>query len=116
MAYIIINLFSAFSFICYGTSCLFSRHMKLEFDRFGLRNQRKLTGILQLLGGAGLLIGGKWPTVGLGASLGLGVLMLLGTGVRIKIQDQFKQMIPAVLFLLVNSWLTWSYAHLLELW
>jgi len=49
--------FSAISFLFYGFHCLFSDHMKNEFIRFGLAKRRNLTGMLQILGGLGLVIG-----------------------------------------------------------
>lgn len=109
MTFTIINILCSVAFLCYGTSCLFSNHMEREFERFGLRRQRKLTGIMQLIGSAGLLAGGIMPWLGLCASLGLGLLMLLGTVVRLRIRDTLFQTTPALLFLAVNFWLAYSY-------
>ncbi|HUU94439.1 MAG TPA: hypothetical protein VM487_01770, partial [Phycisphaerae bacterium] len=49
------------AFLLYGASCLVSDHMRSEFVRFGLNRFRLLTGVLEVLGGAGLLIGLAWP-------------------------------------------------------
>ena len=100
-----LNLLCALSFIGYGASCLTAAHMVREFKRFGLPNYRKLTGILQLLGAAGLLIGFRFPIVGALAAGGLSLQMLLGFGVRLKIRDRFLQCIPAFVFMLINAWL-----------
>ena len=90
-------------FIYYGAQCLYSLEMKTEFKRFGLLNyQRKLTGILQLLGALGLFIGIFELWVGTLASGGLGVLMLLGFLVRLKIKDSFFQALPSFIFMILN--------------
>jgi hypothetical protein len=70
--------FSALSFLGYGISCLFTRHMRREFDRFGLARYRAVVGLTQVLGAAGLLIGIRAPVTGLIASGGLALQMLLG--------------------------------------
>ncbi|MFT6181824.1 MAG: putative membrane protein YphA (DoxX/SURF4 family) [Paracoccaceae bacterium] len=101
----ILNLFCALSFIAYGVSCLAAAHMVREFERFGLPNYRKLTGILQLLGAVGLLIGFRFPIIGALAAGGLALQMLIGFGVRLKIRDHFLQSLPAFAYLLINAWL-----------
>jgi len=52
------------AFAIYGAQCLFSASMQAEFIRFGLERFRVLTGILEVLGGVGLLVGLKWPRGG----------------------------------------------------
>jgi hypothetical protein len=101
----ILNLFCALSFIGYGVSCLTAAHMVREFKRFELPNYRKLTGILQLLGAVGLLIGFRFPIIGALAAGGLALQMLIGFGVRLKIRDPFLHGIPAFIYLLINAWL-----------
>lgn len=76
--------------------------MKREFDRYQLANFRVLVGILQLLGGIGLIIGYYYSSIlWVFSSLGLAVLMILGTMVRIKIRDSFFQMTPALSYALL---------------
>ena len=48
------------AFLVYGGLCLFSPSMLADFHRFGLERLRVLTGVLELLGGSGLLVGLKW--------------------------------------------------------
>ena len=110
-----ITLILAFSFIFYGISCLLSKHMVLEFERFGLKNQRVLTGILQLLGGFGLLVGWyfKIYIVAFLAALGLGLLMFLGFGVRIKIKDTVLQALPSLIFGILNMYLAYVYFNMI---
>ncbi|NJB86911.1 hypothetical protein GGR26_002688 [Lewinella marina] len=56
--------FSGLSFLFFGTGCLTSSYMKSEFVRYGYDRQRPITGVLQLLGGAGLMLGyWLWPVL-----------------------------------------------------
>ena len=79
--------------------------MVREFERFGIAHYRKLTGILQLLGSSGLLLGLQFPAIGGFAAGGLALQMLAGLGVRAKIRDPFLLCIPAFAFMLINGWL-----------
>ena len=79
--------------------------MKAEFQRFQLEHFRIFTGLLEILGGAGLLIGFWWPPAQVMASAGLSVLMLLGVGVRIKVRDSLLETFPAFLLMLVNAYI-----------
>jgi len=103
----ILTLFSALSFIFYGLSCLTSKRMAIEFNRFGLsKNQRNLTGVFQLLGGSGLALG-YYISVPLAAisAFGLAALMFLGFGVRLKIRDSVVLSAPALMYALLNLFL-----------
>jgi len=100
-----ITLFSAISFLAYGTGCFTSRHLQKEFVRFGLSSLRRLIGFLQICGALGLLAGFRFPLLGQTAAGGLAVMMLLAVLVRIKIRDGFLKTTPAVLFFLVNGYL-----------
>lgn len=104
-----INLFCAAAFLGYGVTCLFSGHMVSEFERYGLARFRVLTGVLQLMAAAGLLIGLRLPMIGALAASGLALQMLLGFAVRIKIQDGFWQSMPAFVFCLVSGWLLFQF-------
>jgi len=60
------------------------------------------TGVLELLGGAGLLIGLRWrPALQL-SSAGLALLMLVAFGTRMRMRDGVAVSLPSFLFLLVN--------------
>jgi hypothetical protein len=101
-------LFSALSFLFYGLGCFTSRHLKKEFVRFGFSPQRKLIGLLQILGSLGL-IGGLWcPLLGKAGAAGLALMMLAGILVRIKIRDSLLKTLPGVLYFLVNTYLALS--------
>jgi hypothetical protein len=105
----IIIVINAIFFVVYGLQCFISKFMYSEFKRFGLSNsQRILTGILQLMGSAGLLYGLINPILGFMASLGLTLMMLVAFAVRIKIRDSLIQTAPSFLFLILNAWISWS--------
>jgi hypothetical protein len=78
--------------------------MRNEFKRFGLEKFTTLTGILELLGGVGLLVGLKFHFVLLISSGGLALLMLLGFGVRLKMKDGLWLSSPSLFFMLMNSY------------
>jgi uncharacterized membrane protein YkgB len=103
--FFVLNLFSAISFLGFGATCLFSQHMRKEFHRYGLASYRSLTGILQLIAFAGLIVGIWVPVIGLLASGGLALQMLLGVAVRIKIGDSALQCVPATSYFVLNAWL-----------
>jgi len=85
-----------------------------EFKRFGLNNsQRKLTGILQLFGAAGLLVGLIVPVSGLISAAGFTVMMFVAFLVRLKIKDSAVQALPSIIFMLINAWLAYWFYYLL---
>lgn len=95
---------NALFFLFYGVQSLNSQMMIDEFKRFGLSNsQRRLTGVLQILGSAGLLTGFIFPYVGLLAASGFTAMMLIAFIVRLKIKDNFAQSAPSFFFMLVNA-------------
>lgn len=79
--------------------------MKNEFKRFGLEKFATLTGVLELLGGIGMLAGLKFSFILLISSGGLALLMLLGFGVRLKIKDGFWLSMPSLFFMLLNLYI-----------
>ena len=103
ITFLLLSLISSSCFFYYGLALLFSQHMRVEFERYGLSQFRRLTGVLQILGSVGLIIGLYVPTLMTLASLGLAMLMALGVLVRIRVKDPVVQMLPAFLLLLVNS-------------
>ena len=98
-------LFSALSFLGYGSACFFSSYMKDEFVRYRLGSQRLLVGGLQWCAGIGLLAGLSQPWMGQAAAGGLALMMLVAVVVRIRIKDSVLQTIPALLYLALNAWL-----------
>jgi hypothetical protein len=86
-----------------------------EFKRFGMTpSQRKLTGILQILGAAGLIAGFYFPSIGLLSAAGFTVMMLVAFIVRLKIKDSIAQSAPSLIFMAINLWLMVSFINYLN--
>ena len=105
---LILTYLSGLSFIFYGCMILMTSHMIKEFERYGMSRFRLLTGALELLGGLGLIVGLYFKPIFLLASLGLAVLMLMGTVTRIRVKDRAVEIIPAFILMLINFYLFYS--------
>lgn len=103
--FLIVLLFSSLSFLCYGLGILLLPRMRMEFARYGLARMRRLTGLLELAGAAGLLVGLRQPWIGAAAAGGLCLLMVLGFFVRLKIGDGVVRGLPALIYALINLYL-----------
>jgi uncharacterized membrane protein YkgB len=103
-------LFSACSFLGYGSACFFSSYMKQEFNRYRLGAQRVVVGVLQVVAGLGLLAGMSQPWMGRAAAGGLALMMLVAVLVRIRIKDSLPQTVPALFYLVLNAYLCfWAF-------
>ena len=101
----LLSIASSLIFIVYGVFCAFTPSMVADFHRFGLDNLRILTGILEILGGIGLLVGLKWrPALWLSAG-GLALLMLIAFGVRLKMQDSVVLSTPSFALMVLNVYI-----------
>ncbi|MDG1291562.1 MAG: hypothetical protein P8N91_04165 [Flavobacteriaceae bacterium] len=100
---VVLSFFSGVSFIFFGLACFYNSLFVNEFYRYGLSEYRTIIGFFQLLGGIGSIIGVFDKRILIISSLGLSVMMLLGVGVRIKINDTFIQTLPALTYLIVNA-------------
>ncbi|MEQ8926991.1 MAG: DoxX family protein [Fulvivirga sp.] len=108
--------FTAIAFFYYGLTCLFSNKMMSEFIRFGLNDRlRIITGLLQLAGALGIFMGLKLPLLGMMATFGLSILMLLGFITRLKINDPFKESVPSFAFMVINAYLFYAFALQLQM-
>lgn len=101
-------LISSLSFFAYVVSYFVSSHMKSEFKRFDLEKLGLLTIILEFLGATGLLVGLKYNPILTISSLGLVLLMLLALLVRMKLKDNIWISLPAVFYMLLNSYIFWE--------
>ncbi|MFO1460619.1 MAG: DoxX family protein [Verrucomicrobiota bacterium] len=99
----VLILFSALSFLGYGSACFLSSWMKREFDRYRLGCRRRLVGGLQVCAAVGLLGGLSQPWMGRAAAAGLALMMLVAVGVRIRIKDTLPQTLPALIYLALNA-------------
>ena len=102
----VLILFSAISFLGYGSACFVASYMKREFDRYRLGSQRTLVGGLEVCAAIGLLAGLSKPWMGRAAAAGLALMMLVAVGVRIKIKDTLLQTVPALIYLALNAYLS----------
>lgn len=107
MDYILIScvLFSSLSFAGYSISYFISPNMKNEFERFDLKDLGIVVIIFEILGAVGLLVGLFFKPLLLLASGGLALLMLLGLLTRIKKKDSFLVSLPALFFMLLNTYI-----------
>ena len=101
----ILILISSLSFLAYGINWFVSPHMKSEFKRFGLEKFGLLTVVLEIGGALGLLVGLYLNSILIVSSGGLALLMLLGVLVRLKIKDSLWVSLPALFYLLLNSYI-----------
>jgi uncharacterized membrane protein YphA (DoxX/SURF4 family) len=102
LAYEVLRALSMLLFFYYGISVLVSDAMVREFEKFGLLRFRKLTGVLEVVGAAGLLIGYLVPALVIVASGGLALLMVLGVAVRLRAGPPLTDAIPALVMLVIN--------------
>ena len=98
---------SGIAFLVYGPLCIFSSHMKREFQRYRLSSFRTLVGALEVLGGLGVLLGQIWSPLLAFSAAGLSLLMTGGVIVRWRLRDRPRQIAPAAVLLLVNAYITW---------
>jgi len=101
----ILVLISGISFMAYGIAYFTTPHMKSEFIRFGLEKYGRLTAILEIAGAIGLVAGLWSGYLLLLSSGGLALLMFLGVMVRIKVGDSLWALLPALAFMLLNSFI-----------
>ncbi|MBC7370057.1 MAG: DoxX family protein [Bdellovibrionaceae bacterium] len=92
----------------YGTSCLTSQRMVIEFNRYKMSSFRVAIGVLQISASFGLVAGFFLPWLTLLSSLGLAIQMFLGVIVRFKIKDSFVEAIPAFIFCILNLFIFYA--------
>jgi len=100
---------SALLFIAYGLSCFLSKEMIVEFDRYLLTNLRVLTGVLQITGGFGLIVGYFNRPILLFSATGLTVMMFLALVTRYRIRDSVVAALPAFSLFALNAYLVFAW-------
>ena len=103
MVLVLLALVSGAAFLFYGWRVLSEPRLGAEFARYGFADMRNLVGVLEILGGIGVLIGLRLPLLGAAAAAGLTTLMVLGLAVRLRLRDSLRQMFPAAALALVNG-------------
>lgn len=107
----ILILISSISFFIYGIAYFISSHMKNEFKRFGLEKLGILTAILELTGATGLIVGLFTNSILMVSSAGLAILMLFGVAVRLKMKDSLLVSLPALFYMILNSFIFYKSMH-----
>jgi uncharacterized membrane protein YphA (DoxX/SURF4 family) len=92
---VVLALVSGLSFLYYGSKVLFRTASRGEFERYGMPAVRQLVGVLEVLGGTGVILGLAVAPLGALAAAGLTALMVLGLIVRVRIHDAPRLMAPA---------------------
>lgn len=95
MLLVVLALVSGLSFLHYGFGILFRPRLREEFARYGLPAIRIFVGVMELLGGAAVLLGLAYAPLGAFGAAGLTLLMVLGLVVRLRIHDAPRLMLPA---------------------
>ena len=104
-----LSILNSVVFLIYGLLCIFTNHMEKEFDRYGLKKYRIVVGYLELLGGLGVTIGLFWSSyIYIVSTIGLSLLMAIGSWTRFRVKDPWYQMIPALILLVTNIYLSIS--------
>jgi uncharacterized membrane protein YphA (DoxX/SURF4 family) len=105
VTYQVLRALSMVLFFYYGVSVLVSEAMVEEFEKFGLIRFRRVTGVLEVLGAVGLMLGYFIPPLVIAASGGLTLLMILGVAVRYRAGSTLLQALPALVMALINVYI-----------
>ena len=101
-AQVIAQIISIVAFLAFGLACLYSPRFVAEFERYRLPKFRRLTGILEIAGALGLLVGFTYEPLRLLSAACLALLMLCGIIARARIKDTFVDMLPALVLMILN--------------
>lgn len=97
---------SAIAFASYGTACFFSAHLVAEFERYRLASLRRLTGALEIAGALGLIAGFFYDPLRILVAGCLALLMTFAILARLRINDSFLAMLPAIGLLVLNVFIS----------
>lgn len=103
MVLLVLALVSGLSFLYYGTEVLFRTRLRAEFARYGMPGIRTFVGVMEILGGAAVLLGLAVAPLGAFGAAGLTLLMILGLIVRLRVHDAPRLMVPAASLALLNA-------------
>ena len=95
MVLLVLALISGLSFLHYGFEILVRIQLRDEFTRYGMPGIRGFVGLMEMLGGAAVLLGLAVAPLGALGAAGLTLLMILGLIVRLRIHDAPRLMVPA---------------------
>jgi len=111
MVLLVLALISGLSFLRYGFNVLFRIRLRGDFIRYGIPGTRNIVGVLEILGGAAVLLGPMFAPLGAFGAAGLTVLMILGVAVRIRVHDALWLMLPATILGALNAVLIVLFLH-----
>jgi uncharacterized membrane protein YphA (DoxX/SURF4 family) len=99
----VLALVSGLLFLYYGSKVLFRTASIGEFERYRVPAARHLVGLLEILGGVGVILGLTVAPLGAAAAVGLAAMMVLGLIVRFRIHDALRLMVPAASLGVLNA-------------
>ncbi len=102
---------SAILFLSYGMGCLVSKRVILDFEHYRLPQLRVLTGVLQIAGALGVIVGHFYPPLLIAASCGLALMMLVAFVTRVKIRDPFYAAVPSFSLFVLNAYIATATVH-----
>jgi len=105
MTVLISRIFSGVSHLFYGITTLFVPFYIDEFIRYGFSDFRVLIGLSQVVLGLGLLLGRHNVKITILSSGFLASLMTGALIIRILIKDDSIQSLPAIGYLILNSFI-----------
>ena len=105
MTLLLSRIFSGASHLFYGITTLFVPFYIDEFTRYGFEDFRVLIGLSQVVFGLGLLLSRSNVKITIVSALFLALLMTGALIVRIIIEDDSIQSLPAIGYLILNSFI-----------
>lgn len=103
IAAIVLEGLLGFLFLMGGITKMMGQKMHVDnFKKWRLPQWfRVVTGLVEFVLAAALIVGIWEPSWAAWAGLGLGITMLVGTGVHIRVKDTFGQTAPAVVLMIL---------------
>jgi hypothetical protein len=99
---VIAQTISAILFAWFGLNAIFSESMVAEFKRYGLSRFRVLTGMLQVAGSLGIIVGHFHTPILLASAGGLTAMMFIGVMTRVRVKDPLPAALPAFALCVLN--------------
>lgn len=107
---LVILMMTSAAFLVYGLQIFVSRYMSAEYKRYGMSVlQKNIVGCIQIGGAIGLIVGIRYPILGLITSFGFVIMMSIALLVRWQLKDRPIEFLPAFILFWVNAWLCLSF-------
>ncbi|QKG85283.1 DoxX family protein [Kroppenstedtia pulmonis] len=100
---VILQVILGLGFLFFGVTKFISKQMVEGFEHFGLPQWlRVVTGVLEILGAAGLIVGIWNPVIAILSSIGLAITMFFAILTHARARDPFSSMVmPGILLILL---------------